>query len=230
MNGVYLTKSAKTLIFNEIPIQFFRLMLTPKSHPPSIGQFADLHCHTSILPFSYSFAPKQPHPRGNIWHSHQVNFLRKCVKWSTGIPWFTQADLSAMAKGNMRLAIVALCPPEKQFLFDTFGRGPLSAAMCNLVMGIGYHRVRQVQREMDYFRELCGEYEFFIQSQRERPIGEKVYRWRPARMERKCRRFCLPTERSRYCSPLREDMCSTQASGTWEKFRRRKKYSATFKN
>jgi microsomal dipeptidase-like Zn-dependent dipeptidase len=181
MNEVYLTKSAKTLIFNEISIQFFRLMPTPKSQTHPICQFADLHCHTSILPFSYSFAPKQPHPRGNIWHSHQVNFLRKCVKWSTGIPWFTQADLSAMAKGNMRLAIVALCPPEKQFLFDTFGRGRLSAAMCNFVMGIGYHRVRQVQREMDYFRELCGEYEFFIRSQRERPIGEKVYRWRPAR-------------------------------------------------
>lgn len=156
-------------------------MQAPNPQTRPTGKFADLHCHTSILPFSYSFDPKQPHPRRDIWHSHQVNFLRKCVKWSTGIPWFTQADLSAMAKGNMRLAVVALCPPEKQFLFDTFGRSRLSAAMCNFVMGIGYHRVRQVQREMDYFMELCGEYEFFIQSQRERPVGEKVYRWRPAR-------------------------------------------------
>lgn len=155
-------------------------MPTPKSQPRPNGKFADLHCHTSILPFSYSFAPKQPHPRRDIWYSHQVNFLRKCVKWSTGIPWFTQADLSSMAKGNMRLAVVALCPPEKQFLFDTFGRSRLSAAMCNFVMGIGYHRVRQVQREMDYFQELCREYEFFIQSPRERAIGGKVYRWRPA--------------------------------------------------
>lgn len=156
-------------------------MWPPKSQISSNGKFADLHCHTSILPFSYSFDPKQPHPRRDIWYSHQVNFLRKCVKWSTGIPWFTQADLSAMAKGNLRLAVVALCPPEKQFLFDTFGRSRLSAAMCNFVMGIGYHRVRQVQREMDYFRELCGEYEFFLQNARERRVGESAARWRPAR-------------------------------------------------
>jgi microsomal dipeptidase-like Zn-dependent dipeptidase len=155
-------------------------MPTPKPQPRPVGKFADLHCHSSILPFSYSFAPKQPHPRRDIWHTHQVNLLRKCVKWSAGFAWFSQADLSSMAKGNMRLAIVALIPPEKHFLFNIFGHGRLSAALCNFFTGIDYHRVRQMQQERDYFQELCDEYRFILESSRERPVGESVHRWRPA--------------------------------------------------
>lgn len=155
-------------------------MQAPNPHTRPTGKFADLHCHPSILPFSFSFAPKQPHPRRDIWHSHQVNLLRKCVKWSAGFSWFSQADLSAMAKGNMRLAVVVFTPPEKQFLFNIFGHGRLSAAMCNFVTGIGYHKARQLQQERDYFQELCEEYQFVLQSSRERPVGESVYHWRPA--------------------------------------------------
>ncbi len=155
-------------------------MPDPKSQTRPNGKFADLHCHSSILPFSYSFDPRQPHPRRDIWHSHQVNFLRKCVKWSAGFSWFSQADLSAMGKGNMCLAVLALTPPEKQFLFNIFGHGRLSAAMCNFITGIDYHRARQMQLERDYFQELCEEYRFILESPRERQIGELVYRWRPA--------------------------------------------------
>jgi microsomal dipeptidase-like Zn-dependent dipeptidase len=102
------------------------------------------------------------------------------VKWSTGFPRFTQADLSNMVKGNMRLAVVALCTPEKEFLFNLFGTGPFSAHFCNLLMGLGYQRVRFVQTSMDYFEEFCQEYRFFLNSPREKAFGGEIYRWSPA--------------------------------------------------
>ena len=143
-------------------------------------RFADLHCHPNLKPFGHSFSLKRTNPKKDIWYTENVNFFRKWIKWSLGITRFSQADLSTMAKGNLRMAFVSLYPFEKGFFMNAGGKGPFSALVSDLITGIGYHRVRHIQQHVDYFQDLCEEYQFFLKSTKEQVIENTHYRWVPS--------------------------------------------------
>lgn len=142
--------------------------------------FADLHCHPNLKPFGQSFSPDLSNPKRDIWFTEEISAFRRWLKRTVGITRFSQADLTSMAKGGMRLAFVSLYPFEKGFFINVAGKGPISAFASDIITGIGYHRVRHLQQHLDYFEDLCREYEYFLHSRRENDIGSVRYRWSPA--------------------------------------------------
>jgi microsomal dipeptidase-like Zn-dependent dipeptidase len=142
--------------------------------------FADLHCHPNLKPFGQSFDPDPSNPKRDIWYTEGISVFRKWLKRTVGITRFSQADLTSMALGSMKLAFVSLYPFEKGFFINSGGKGPFSALASDIITGIGYHRVRHIQQHLDYFEDLCREYEYFLYSRREHVIDSVRYRWSPA--------------------------------------------------
>lgn len=140
--------------------------------------FADIHCHPNLKTFGHSFAESaRPDPRSNLWYHQPLTPARRLVKNISGISAYSQADFTAMSSGNVKLAFVSLYPFEKGFFINLAGSGGVSAFTSNLVTGIGYHRVRHLQRHLDYFQDLEQEYDFFRAGQRSSPVNGEDRSW-----------------------------------------------------
>lgn len=144
-------------------------------------RFADLHCHPNLKPFGQSFGGRASNPKRDIWYSERTNLLKYWITWFSGITRFSQADLSTMGKGNVKLALVSLYPLEKGYFVNKLGDGPLTAILANMFTGFGYDRIRHLQTHVDYFRDLMQEYEYFLQSPRENAVDGTAFRWVPVR-------------------------------------------------
>ncbi|MBC6490010.1 membrane dipeptidase [Flavihumibacter stibioxidans] len=140
--------------------------------------FADIHCHPNLKTYGHSFNESaEPDPRSNLWYHQSLTPARRLVKNISGISAYSQADFTAMSSGNVKLAFVSLYPFEKGFFINLTGSGGLSAISANLVTGIGYHRVRHLQRHLDYFQDLEREYRFFCDGQRSAPVNGEERSW-----------------------------------------------------
>ncbi|WP_290793043.1 membrane dipeptidase [Flavihumibacter sp. UBA7668] len=141
-------------------------------------KFADIHCHPNLKTFGHSFNESViSDPRSNLWYHQPLTKYRRLVKNISGISSYSQADLSAMCSGNVKLAFVSLYPFEKGFFINLTGSGLVSAYVSDLVTGIGYRRVRHLQRHLDYFQDLEREYDFFRNSERSSPENGEDRSW-----------------------------------------------------
>ena len=137
-----------------------------KSYPP----FADIHCHPAIKPFGKSFdkninSPK-PRKKISIWHRNRAGVFARLFNRVSTLTRFTQADFTTLTKGNVKVICASLSPIEKGFFVSTLGKdgkGPVTDIIAQLVTRIGIKKINFIQDNKDYFSELEGEMDFYVQ-------------------------------------------------------------------
>jgi microsomal dipeptidase-like Zn-dependent dipeptidase len=140
--------------------------------------FVDIHCHPNLKTFGHSFnVSSESDPRCNLWHHQPLTPARRLVKNISGISAYSQADFTAMSSGNVKLAFVSMYPFEKGFFINLTGRGKISAFTSDLITGIGYNRIRHLQKHLDYFHDLKMEYEFIKNGQRSSSVNGANRSW-----------------------------------------------------
>ncbi|MEI2748216.1 MAG: membrane dipeptidase [Ferruginibacter sp.] len=132
--------------------------------------FVDFHCHPSIKPYGKSFSTDNPGTnegnrkrRNSIWFYDSPDLFERGLQLATGINKFTQADCTTLAYGNVRVVCASLYPIEKGFFNNELGDGMLSDLAGAFVTGVGQERVDYIQEIKDYFEDLVGEYDFYLQ-------------------------------------------------------------------
>lgn len=132
--------------------------------------FVDFHCHPSIKPYGKSFSTDNPGTndsnrkrRSSIWFYDSPDLFERGLQLATGINKFTQADCTTLAYGNVRVVCASLYPIERGFFDNELGDGMLSDLAGAFVTGVGQERVDYIQEIKDYFEDLVGEYDFYLQ-------------------------------------------------------------------
>ncbi len=142
-------------------------------------KYADLHCHPNLKSFGHSFDGGNSSARSDVWFGEGPTFLTKLLNVLLGLTRFNQSDLTTMSRGGAKIVFVSLYPFEKGFFINAAGGGGLSAYLSNLITGIGFKRIRDIQTHSDYFADLEKEYSHFLGSKRQAEIGGVVNKWRP---------------------------------------------------
>jgi microsomal dipeptidase-like Zn-dependent dipeptidase len=142
--------------------------------------FADLHCHPNLKPFGHSFDQCKDNKKCDVWFYQPPGILTKILNTIAGVTRFSQADFTTLSKGGAKIIFASLYPFEKGFFKNAAGNGYLSAWLSDLVTGIGYKRVRNLQQHVDYYADLEKEYHFFKQSQKSKMINGQEYSWKLA--------------------------------------------------
>jgi len=142
--------------------------------------FADLHCHPNLKTFGHSFDKCEHNEKCNVWYYQPPGFFSKLLNTVAGVTRFSQADFTTLSKGGAGVIFASLYPFEKGFFINSAGKGSLSAWLSDLVTGIGYQRVRNLQQHTDYFADLEKEYQFFIKSPKSKIINGEEYSWKLA--------------------------------------------------
>lgn len=142
--------------------------------------FADLHCHPNLKTYGHSFDRGSSEVKQNVWHYQPPGAVSKLINILLGITSFTQADFTTLSKGGARIIFASLYPFEKGFFINSAGSGPLSAWLSDKITGIGYKRVRNLQKHTDYFSDLEREYQFFNNSPKSFSLDGEEYLWNMA--------------------------------------------------
>jgi len=143
-------------------------------------QFADLHCHPNLKTYGHTFDSCKPGAKCDVWYYRPPGFMTKLLNIIAGITRFSQSDFTTLSKGGSRIIVASLYPFEKGFFINAAGKGPLSARLSDLITGIGYRRVRNLQEHTDYFNDLEQEYRFFIGSRKRGMVEGREFSWKPA--------------------------------------------------
>jgi microsomal dipeptidase-like Zn-dependent dipeptidase len=130
--------------------------------------FADFHCHPTMKPFGRSFKAKKaicpdPADQSSIFHDDPPTLLDKLLNISSTLTKFSQSNISALKKGNVKVIGASLYPIEKGFFNSKMGTGCLPDALSNFVTGVGLERIEFIQQNNDYFADLQSEYHFLEQ-------------------------------------------------------------------
>ena len=134
-------------------------------------QFADLHCHPTLKTFGHSFSKKRNSKCANMWYSKPPTVFSRWFQKLSGITRFSQADLTAMINGGVKIAFVSLYPFEKGFFKHPYFNRRIVAMISSFITSIGYKRVRYIQSHSDYFTDLMNEYKFLLQSPRKQKMN-----------------------------------------------------------
>ena len=130
-------------------------------------KIVDLHCHPSLKPFGRAYPlnknNKDASRKDSIWHNDFPTRLDKLLNPLLTVTKFSQANFSALYKGNVRVVVAALNPPEKGFFESSLGTGLLGDAVSNFVTEFGNKMIDFIQENNNYFRELNLEYKFYRQ-------------------------------------------------------------------
>jgi microsomal dipeptidase-like Zn-dependent dipeptidase len=141
-------------------------------------RYADLHCHPNLKTYGHSFDKKKSTQKKDVWYYKPPSFLTKLINKELGITRFSQSDFTSMSKGGAQIIFASLYPFEKGFFMNAAGKGPLSARLSDMVTGIGYQRIRNLQQHTNYFDDLESEYHFFCNSKKSCLIDQQKYSWR----------------------------------------------------
>ena len=133
--------------------------------------YVDIHCHPSLKPYSKSFKDNptkqnalDPNRKNSIWHYSPPNFFEKFVNRIVSLTKFTQTDLTALAKSNSKVVVVALYPFEKHFFGkEIVGVKGVTDVMVNLAASISQSRMDYIRSNNDYFVDLMDEYRYYQQ-------------------------------------------------------------------
>ena len=140
-------------------------------------QYADLHCHPNLKAFGHSFTSLRA-PRSSLWYDKQPGLLPKLINLFTGITRVAQSNFTAMSRGGARIVYLSLYPFEKGFYDNIAGNGPLSAFLSDLITGVGYKRLRSIQKNNNYFDDLVAEYDFIVNAKKNKAIDGNHQRFR----------------------------------------------------
>lgn len=135
----------------------------------------DFHCHPNLKTFGHSFGKSES--KMHLWNYQPPTRYSKIINALTGLSRFSQADFTSMTKGGVRVAFVSLYPFEKGFFNCGSFNGPIAAMLANEITGIGYKRVRHIQKHMDYFTDLKNEYSFMEASCKEYRVDGNTSSW-----------------------------------------------------
>ncbi|TRW99864.1 hypothetical protein [Flavobacterium gawalongense] len=128
-------------------------------------KFADLHCHPTLKTYGHSFEDSSYGlKRRNIWYQQENSFVRKLISNYLGLTKFSQADFTTLKNGNVKIVTASLYPFEKGFFINSLGGGFVSAFLANIITGISYYRIRNIQQHINYFEDLEKEYYFLLES------------------------------------------------------------------
>ncbi len=147
---------------------------------PDPIKFADLHCHPNLKTFGHSFSEKSMgiKKKSMLWYISPPSWFSKVFNAITGMTRFRQADLTTMSRAQVKIATISLYPFEKGFFINGFLNGPLSARFANLITGVGFKRIRFIQKHCDYFRDLENEYHFLLDSVMDQKVDGIKRKWR----------------------------------------------------
>lgn len=141
-------------------------------------QFADLHCHPNLKTYGHSYDKGNSKKKENVWFYNPPQFFTKLLNVTLGVSRFSQSDFTTLSKGGAKIVFASLYPFEKGFFINSAGKGPFSAWLSDLITGIGYQRVRNLQQHTDYYKDLEKEYTFFIESQKSCQINNQDCQWK----------------------------------------------------
>lgn len=146
---------------------------------PERIKFADLHCHPNLKTFGHSFSEKslKIKKKSFLWYTSPPTWFSKAFNAITGMTRFRQADFTTMSEASVKIVMISLYPFEKGFFINGFLNGPLSAKFANMITGIGYKRIRFIQKHLDYFKDLENEYYFLINSVKDHVIDGVSWKW-----------------------------------------------------
>nr|WP_321232093.1 membrane dipeptidase [uncultured Psychroserpens sp.] len=133
--------------------------------------YIDLHCHPALKPFgkSFKYSPTKQNNlnsgrKNSIWHYSPPNFVERQFNKILTLTKFTQTDLTALAKANCNVVVIALYPFEKHFLKDKMlGVKFLPDLLVNLAAGVSQKRIDNLRNHNSYFQDLKDEYDFYKQ-------------------------------------------------------------------
>lgn len=126
----------------------------------------DIHCHPQLKPYSraHAYSPLlQSDDRNHVsslWYTSNPSYLDKAANNLLGITKFPQASLSAAAKANVQVMVIAIGCIEKGFVQF---RGILSLfkqLLVNLTTGFGKTRVKALESMQDYWSDFQQEMAF----------------------------------------------------------------------
>ena len=143
-----------------------------------LHSYIDLHCHPSLKPYGKSFAiepgknSSRRLDRNSIWHYDSPNFFEKAIQLLCGVCKFSQADISTLSNGNVRVVCASLYPIERGFFRNELGTGLISDLAASFGTSVGDKRVDHVQGMKNYFEDLVREYHYYLQGENVRVTTE----------------------------------------------------------
>lgn len=150
--------------------------------------YIDLHCHPSLKPYGKSFATEpgknssRRRDRNSIWPYDSPNFFEKAIQLLCGVCKFSQADISTLSNGNVRVVCASLYPIERGFFRNELGTGIISDLAASFATSVGDKRVDHVQSVKNYFEDLVREYNYYVQGENIKVTTESgAYRYLIAR-------------------------------------------------
>jgi microsomal dipeptidase-like Zn-dependent dipeptidase len=138
---------------------------------------ADWHVHPNLKTYGHSFDRKLS-DKSSLWKNDSPGVFKKLLNRILGLTRFYQATYTSLLKGGVKIAFVSLYPFEKGFFVNGILNGPITAFFANLVTGIGYRRIRHLQKQLDYFVELEGEMQFLLHAEKNQNINRKNRVWK----------------------------------------------------
>lgn len=140
----------------------------------------DLHCHPNLK----SFNSGQPEPAVNMWekihHKMDSKFAQTIKEASAQVLKESQANLYALAEGNVRIFNVSLYPIERGFLHlrnipkILIGKDRINT-MHEVLTGFSAARITHLKKHADYFADLLAEYKYVYNGQGKSPDGKSEF-------------------------------------------------------
>ena len=148
----------------------------------------DIHCHPQLKPYSraHAYSPLVQSANlghvSSLWYTSNPTYLEKSANNMLGLTLFPQANLSAAAKANVQVMVVAIGCIEKGFVQF---RGVLSLfeqLLVNLTTGFGKTRINALKSMQDYWSDFQQEMAFIESGEgRAVKVGERWMTYELAR-------------------------------------------------
>ena len=135
----------------------------------------DIHCHPQLKPYgrAHAYSPliqsENAKEVSSLWYSSPPSYVDKAANNLLGITQFPQANLSAAAKADVQVMVVAIGCIEKGFIQFKGIAGLFEKVLVNLTAGFGKKRIEVLKNMEDYWSDFQQE-AAFIRSGEGRPV------------------------------------------------------------
>ena len=150
--------------------------------------YVDIHCHPSMKPF---YSSKEHSKKKNLWEyipeSKVCNDLPPLIKSQLGeMIRFSQVNLNSCLEGNLKVLFISLYPIERGWFSErklidvlTSDELILKSAVCSSGLDkevvADMREVIDKDREINYFKELVGEYHYINSDQAKSGEADKQF-------------------------------------------------------
>ncbi|WP_178988502.1 membrane dipeptidase [Winogradskyella schleiferi] len=141
------------------------------------NKFIDLHCHSTLKPFSKSFSRKSTQGintldinfKRSIWYKTHIKLFKKVLNALITLTKFTQADFTSAIEGGAKILMVSVDPMERELILskNKTKQRKTGKFIKNLVQGIGQKRINYLYNLDNYFEDLQKNIHFLKQLENE---------------------------------------------------------------